>query len=159
MEKNNRKITVTTIILLALCLGGICYSLWYFLTGWDKQNAIMAYCSTLNHTELGWFKYVCGHGALNFIAGWAAIYFIASPILIIVFYFLKKNNINKAVTTLFGALITSVIMVALTVMIIYSGLYMMAEHPIISGLIILVGALVGLSSCYTVVQIVVVIEK
>ena len=123
------------------------------------KEGIGLYIAEGKRTELGWFKYVCGHGALNFIAGWAAIYFIASPILIIVFYFLKKNNINKAVTTLFGALITSVIMVALTVMIIYSGLYMMAEHPIISGLIILVGALVGLSSCYTVVQIVVVIEK
>ena len=158
MANTKNKIKLSTIILLALCLVGIGYSLWYLITGWTSQNAIMAFCSKLNDTELGWFKYVCGHGALNFSLGYIAIFFALSPILVFVLWLLKRRDINVALDTLFAILIITIVIVAVTVIIIYSGLYMMEAHPIISGLLIVVGALVALSSGYTVVQVYI-IEK
>lgn len=159
MAKTKRKIGISTILLLPLWAIGIDFGLWSLVTGWDKQNAIMAYCSTFNDTSLGWFKYVCGHGVLNFVAGYAAIFFAVSPVLFIISWAVNKWNFNVALKNLFATAISSTFMVGFTTMLIYSGLYMMEQHPLISGLVILCGIFAGLASCCTLVQIVIVVDK
>ena len=158
MAKVKRRMGISTIILLLLWAAGLCFGYWGVSTGWHQQNAIMKFCSTYNDTSLGWFAYVFGHGVLNFFAGYVELYFAASPIIFLIAFAINEWNIHAALVRLFTTVITSAFAVAITAMIIYSGMYMMEQHPLLSGLVILCGILAGLASCCTLVQIVIVVE-
>lgn len=133
------------------------YGIWYLLNGWDEQNAIMAFCSTLNDTSLGWLKYVCGHGVLNFIAGYGAIYPLAAPIVLLIASLLNKS-ISKGMEKTIALFWNLLIMVALAACCLYSSLYFMEQHPVISGLFVLGTIFSVLCSCASVYTIVIVVD-
>ena len=104
MKSKSNSIGLFSIIAWAINLA---YGLWYLITGWSQQNAIMAFCSGFNDPELGWFKYVCGHGVLNFVAGYLAIFPLVAPIILFVASLIHKSTGKGAEKTgaLFGTLL------------------------------------------------------
>ena len=135
----------------------LAYGLWYLITGWSQQNAIMAFCSGLNDPALGWFKYVCGHGVLNFVAGYLAVFPIVAPIVVLIASLIHKSVSKGAekAGALFGVLLVAIAAIACFI---YSSLYMMEQHPLVSGLFILGAIFAGLASCVSVYTIIIVVE-
>lgn len=114
------------------------YSYWYLSTGWSSPNAIMHYCSQFNDTDLGWWKYIFGHGVLNFVAGYGAIFPLAVPIVALIMLFRRKTvlqGIGKIISLFFNALCGVVMIVGL----LYGGLYLMEQLPLLAGFLILIG--------------------
>ena len=131
------------------------YARWYFKTGWDQPNAIMKYCAEFNHPELGWFPYVFGHGVLNFVAGYVAVFAYAAPILLIILAIIHRwNCFSKLIATFFVALIAVVVVV----MCLYSISYFITVHWLLSGLFILLSIFSVLASCTSVFYVFVIVE-
>ena len=135
----------------------LAYGIWYLFTGWNEPNAIMSYCSTMNDTALGWVKYVCGHGILNFVAGYGAIFPFAAPILLLVSSLLHKSfgaGVSKTLQLFWSLLFV----VAIGACCLYSALFFMETQPLIAGLFILGTIFSALCSCISVYTIIIVVE-
>ena len=129
---------VALALFLLIWAGMLQYSYWYFSTGWSEPNAIMRYCSQFNNTDLGWWKYVFGHGVLNFVAGYGAIFPLAVPIVALINAICKRSvlkGIGKIVALFFSALLGVAILSGL----LYGALYCMEQLPLLSGFLILIG--------------------
>lgn len=138
-KKTNPVGTAIALILFLLVWAAmLAYSHWYFSTGWFEKNAIMRYCSQFNDTDLGWWKYIFGHGVLNFVAGYGAVFPLAVPIVALVNLIGKRSvlkGIGKIISLFFSALFGVVLITGLA----YGGLYFMAELPLLSGFLLLLG--------------------
>ena len=133
----------------------LAYAVWYFKTGWTEQNAIMKFCATFNDTSLGWGKYVFGHGVLNFVAGYVAVFALIAPIVFLIVALAHKSFSTGVVRAmaLFWALL---IAIAVGIACLYSVIFFMAQHPLVSGLFILGIILSVLASCTSVYTIIIV---
>ena len=118
------------------------YPYWYFSTGWSAPNAIMSFCSQFNDTDLGWFKFVFGHGVLNAIALYGAIYPLAFPIVLAVSAIIRKSfweGFSNAFSLFFVLLLYVVIAVGLF----YSAIFLFSA-TIIGKIIAVILLLCGL---------------
>ena len=131
------------------------YSFWYLKTGWDQPNAIMKYCASFNYTELGWFKSVCVAGVLQILAGYAAVFPIAAPVILIIASIINKS-IWRGVLKTIALFFVLLFFVALIVCCLYSLTYFMEAYPLISGLFLLVGIFGVLSSGISVYTIIII---
>lgn len=133
----------------------LAYGYWYFSTGWSEQNAIMKYCSTFNDTSLGWGKYVFGHGVLNFVAGYVAVFAFLAPLVFIVAALVHQGVSTGIVRTmsLFWALLFALV---IGIASLYSLLFFIEQRPLVSGLFILGIIFSALASCTTVYTIIIV---
>ena len=122
------------------------YAIWYFSTGWSEQNAIMKYCSTFNDTSLGWGQYVFGHGVLNFVAGYVAVFAALAPIVFIVAALVHKT-VATAITRMIGLFWALLIAVVVGIGCLYSAIFFMEQLPLVSGLFILGIIFSVLASC------------
>jgi hypothetical protein len=137
-KKNPVGTGIALIFFLLVWVAMLAYSHWYFSTGWFEKNAIMRYCSQFNDTDLGWWKYIFGHGVLNFVAGYGAVFPLAVPIVALVNLIGKRSvlkGIEKIISLFFSALFGVVLITGLA----YGGLYFMAELPLLSGFLLLLG--------------------
>lgn len=138
--------SIGLLIFLGCWAGMLYYGHWYMLTGWDQPNAIMKYCATLNHTELGWFKYVCGHGVLNFVAGYGAVYPVAAPLIFLVEWVIQ-GGFFKAIRKTVALFFVLLFAVAICACCLYSVFYFITVHWLLAGLFILCSIFAVLSSC------------
>jgi hypothetical protein len=157
MTKDNKK-SVNPILAIFVVIAWIAlfiYARWYFKTGWDQPNAIMKYCAGFNDPYLGWFPYVFGHGVLNFVAGYGAVFAYLAPILLGVLALIHGGKcFSKLITAFFAALIGVVVVI----MCLYSIPYFLTVHWLLSGLFILISIFAVLASCVTVFNVVIIIE-
>ena len=114
------------------------YGWWYLRTGWSEQNAIMKYCSQFASHDVGWFKYIFHHGILNFVAGYLALFPFALPIIILIQIF-KRKSFSQIVGKCFSLLFSLMFNVALIAGLLYGADYLMAEQPLIAGLLLIIG--------------------
>lgn len=128
----------TLVLFLILWIANLLYSHWYLATGWVGPNAIMRYCSQFNDTSLGWFEYIFGHGVLNFVAGYGAVFPLAVPIITIILLF-RHNKLNAILTKLISLFFNCLFSVAMIAGLLYGSLYLMEELPLLAGFLMLIG--------------------
>ena len=133
----------------------LAYSIWYFKTGWSSPNAIMQYCSTFNDTSLGWGKYVFGHGVLNFVAGYVAVFALLAPIVFLIVA-LAHKRISTGVVRAMALFWVLLIAITIGIACLYSVLYFIEQRPLLSGLFILGIIFSVLASCTSVYTIIIV---
>lgn len=129
---------IALVLFLAVWLIMLDYGHWYFYTGWTEQNAIMRYCSQFNDTDLGWWKYIFGHGVLNFVAGYVAVFPLLVPLVSLIMLFRRKTVLQgiKKITKLFFNALSGVVMI---VGLLYGALYFMEQLPLLAGFLFLIG--------------------
>ena len=137
-QKNRGGTIVGLVFFLLLWVANLLYSHWYLATGWVGPNAIMRYCSQFNDTSLGWFEYIFGHGVLNFVAGYGAIFPLAVPI-ITIFLLFRRNKLEAILTKLVSLFFNCLLSVATIAGLLYGSLYLMEELPLLAGFLMLIG--------------------
>ena len=159
MAKKAARFSVGKAIVLILCLAlwGIAlrYSNWYFYTGFTEPNAIMRYCAQFNDTALGWTQYVLGHGVLNFVAGYGAVFPLLLPIVLLILV-IGKKPFYTALARIAKLFFTALFFVVLIVGILYSALFLMEQLPLVAGLLALLGICMLIPTGQTLIYIVVV---
>ena len=137
-----KRFSVGKLIGLVLCLGiwaaMLQYGYWYLSTGWHEPNAIMKYCSQFADGSAGWFNYIFRHGILNFVAGYLAIFPFALSIIILIQLF-RRKRFGQIVAKCFSLLFSLLFYVALIAGLLYGANYLMAEKPLIAGLLLIIG--------------------
>ena len=145
ITKKTSPVKCTFTILLGLfCLLGVCFGYWHIISGWSNPNVIFEYFKQYHDTELGWFKFACVNGGLQWAVGGAAFYFMVVPILLIISMFVNKNIddwFSSFVAVLVGAICIGVL-VSIPGTLFNTCGYIMEEHPIFG---VLVGVLAALS--------------
>lgn len=82
---------ILTLLLGGLCLGAIIFGYWHVISGWNGHNAIFEYFRQFHDTSLGWVKFACVNGGLQWAVGGAAFYLMVAPLLLLISAFGSKT--------------------------------------------------------------------